>query len=287
MPSTLSNRRYIAAPSENVIDFAHFVEEENIPFLYISTPNYDSVMCRAGAEDLYEYRLSECSWYLLQNLKDAGVATIDLAQGLADAKMTKYDLSGHWFPENALYAAGIVAEQLNQYGFEFDLSMYDGSNCTDYFEEKEEWKRTIYENSGYVYSFPIPNRERDMIFTLEHDGTISKGTFDEVFLKAPEAYTEAAYHGFSVVTNSTLHKYHNLSACDNKGKKILIIGDSFNWILADYLIADIEYLDVIHNASFEESIRSYIKETKPDMVLIIYNDAEFVEVYTEQAYNFE
>ena len=78
-----------------------------------------------------------------------------------------------------------------------------------------------------------------------------------------------------------------LNAVDNVGKKILIIGDSFNWILADYLITDIEYLDVIHNATFTESIQSYICKTKPDMVLIIYNDAEFVEIHTTDAYDFQ
>lgn len=87
-----------------------------------------------------------------------------------------------------------------------------------------------------------------------------------------------------VVDNSTLHKYHNPDSQNNKGKRILIIGDSYNWILSDYLIADIEYIDVIHNASYSESIRGYIEKTRPDMVLIVYNDAEFVEVYTQQAF---
>lgn len=90
-----------------------------------------------------------------------------------------------------------------------------------------------------------------------------------------------------MVSNSTLHEFHNLNTQNNKGKRILIIGDSYNWILSDYLIADIEYIDVIHNASYSESIRGYIEKTKPDMVLVIYNDAEFVEIYTQQAFEFD
>ena len=287
IPATLSNIRYVLEPSDHVIDFAGFVKEADIPFLYVSTPNKDSVLCRMGNETLYEHELSERNWYLLLNLKEAGIDVIDLAQDLADAEMTKYDVSNHWFPENALYAAGVVAQSLNQYGFEFDLSVFDLNNTTDYFEDKEEWEKIIYDNTGYVYSFPIPRAVDNMTFTLEHEGTITEGAYSEVFLKVPDAYTEAAYHGLSVVSNSTLYEFHNLNTQNNKGKRILIIGDSYNWILSDYLIADIEYIDVIHNASYSESIRGYIEKTKPDMVLVIYNDAEFVEIYTQQAFEFD
>ena len=287
-PSTLENRKYVEVPSENVINFAHFVEEQNIPFMYVSTPSLDSIKCRMGDEKIQEHQLSERSWYLLQNLRDAGVDTVDLAEELADAQKQQYDLSSHWFPESALYAAGIVAERVNRYGFEFNSAIYyNTSDCIDYFQDKEDWKEVIYNNSGYSYSFPIPKQNKNMIFSLEHEGTVREGTFEEVFLQEPNEYTDSAYHGFSVVQNSTLYKYHNLNAVDKVGKKILIIGDSFNWILADYLITDIEYLDVIHNATFTESIQSYICKTKPDMVLIIYNDAEFVNIYTAEAYDFQ
>lgn len=162
IPATLSNIRYVLEPSDHVIDIAGFVKEADIPFLYVSTPNKDSVLCRMGNETLYEHELSERNWYLLQNLKEAGIDVIDLAQDLADAEMTKYDVSNHWFPENALYAAGVVAQRLNQYGFEFDLSVFDLNNTTDYFEDKEEWEKIIYDNTGYVYSFPIPRAVGNM-----------------------------------------------------------------------------------------------------------------------------
>ena len=55
-----------------------------------------------GDEKIQEHQLSERSWYLLQNLKDAGVDTVDLAEELADAQKQQYDLSSHWFPESAL-----------------------------------------------------------------------------------------------------------------------------------------------------------------------------------------
>ena len=67
-PSTLENRKYVEVPSENVINFAHFVEEQNIPFMYVSTPSLDSIKCRMGDEKIQEHQISERSRYKLQNL---------------------------------------------------------------------------------------------------------------------------------------------------------------------------------------------------------------------------
>ena len=66
-----------------------------------------------------------------------------------------------------------------------------------------------------------------------------------------------------------------------------MIGDSFDWPLCAYLAMGVEQLTFLHNASFTGSILSYIDATSPDAVLICYNDAEFHEVYTEEAYYLE
>ena len=47
----------------------------------------------------------------------------------------------------------------------------------------------------------------------------------------------------------------------NKGKKILIIGDSFNWSTSSYLSIGVEDITVIHNVSFTRRLMSYIRQT--------------------------
>lgn len=284
IPTAYSAMRYIAEPLEHVIDFSSYLEECGIPFFYISTPSYESILCREGELQLQDNCNSERSWFMLKNLNEADVSTLDLAKELSTINLKSYDISGHWFPICALYSAEMVSEVLNQYGFSFDPSFFYEINSRDYFEDKEEWKAEIYTNCGYQYSFPIPIGTRGMTFRLEHEGLVREGAFEDVFLQPPDKFTTSPYHGFSVVSNSTLYRYYNENTHNNKGKKLLLIGDSFNWILADYLAIDIERIDVIHNASYVPSIRDYIMETVPDMVLMIYSDAEFSEVYTEQAF---
>lgn len=286
-PSTYSSMRYVYAPSENVIAFSSRLEEKGIPFLYISTPSRESILCRAGEMRMEDNLISERSWFFLQNVKKSGIITIDLAGELAEANLKSYDASSHWFPECALYSAEIISEYLNRYGFEFDSSLFNKDNTWDYFQDKEDWKKLIYDNCGYQYAFPIPDCAKGMNFRLEHEGTVREGKFEEVFLQVPGEFTAGAYHGFSVVSNLTLHRYYNATAKHNAEKRILIIGDSFNWILADYLSVDVGKIEVIHNASYTPSLLAYITETNPDIVLMIYNDAEFYEVYTEQAFDLE
>lgn len=287
VPSAYSSMRYVSIPSESVIAFSSYLGEKGIPFLYISTPSRASILCRTGEMELEDNYISERSWFLLQNLKAAGITTIDLAQKLAEIGLKNYDVSGHWFPDCALYSAEVVSEYLNRYGFEFDSSLFYKDNTWDYFQDKEDWKKLIYDKCGYQYAFPIPSCTKGMNFRLEHEGVVREGKFEDVFLQTPNEFTWDAYHSFSVVVNSTLYRYYNANAGHNAEKRILIIGDSFNWILADYLAVDIGKIDVIYNASWTSSIREYIAEINPDIVLMVYNDAEFSEIYTEQAFELD
>lgn len=286
IPSTYSNRRYVLAPSESVVAFATYLEKEQVPFLYISTPCRDSILSRSGDSKLDENSLAERNWFLLQNLREAHIPVLDLAEDLALAGLKDYDVSGHWFPESALYSAQVIAKALNGYGFAFDPQLFDVRDTWDFLDETQGLTDAIEAQCGYRYSLPVLNAARAMIFTLFHEGTNHSGTFEEAYLQLPKEATREAYHSCVRINNETLYSLHNPDCRNNARKRLLILGDSFNWLLASYLSMDVEWIDVIHNASFSSSIREYIRETDPDMVLIVYNDAEFAEVYTDEAFHF-
>lgn len=292
IPVTYSSMRYAAAPSENVIAFSAYLEEKGIPFLYIVTPTIESVMCRAGEMRLEDDYIGERHWFLLQNLNEAEITTVDLAQELAEADLRSYDESAHWFPGSALYSVEIISEYLNRYGFEFDSSLYYKENTWDYFQDKEEWTKIIYDKCGYQYSLPIPNGAKGMNFRLEYEDvengwTVREGNFEDVFLQQPDEFSTREYHGFSVLSNYRLHRLYNENAGHNAEKRILIIGDSFNYFIADYLAVDVGSIDVIHNATYVPSIREHIEGTNPDIVLIVYHTGEMYESVTEEAYKLD
>lgn len=69
--------------------------------------------------------------------------------------------------------------------------------------------------------------------------------------------------------NDALGSVTNHMTQDNAGKKILMLQDSFGYFLSTYLALDISKLDMINLGTFTGSIRSYIEETDPDVVVIL------------------
>ncbi len=67
----------------------------------------------------------------------------------------------------------------------------------------------------------------------------------------------------TVITNNTI----------TDGKKILILRDSFAQVVAPFLALGTHEVDLICDQKFSGSICSYIRENKPDVILIIYSSA--------------
>lgn len=69
--------------------------------------------------------------------------------------------------------------------------------------------------------------------------------------------------------NDPIGIFKNKSAKDNEDKKILILQDSYSWYSTTYLACDVGEIHVIH-PTLNGSIRAYIKELQPDVVIIMY-----------------
>ena len=114
-----------------------------------------------------------------------------------------------------------------------------------------------------------------------------KGSVEGVMLNPKEEWLMegGAYHDMYRVKNSSIYSIKNKTIGDKQKGKILVIGDSFNWPVSIYLATGVEQIDIIHNASFSGSLRAYIKENNPAAVIVCYNNAEFYETYTEDAFD--
>lgn len=48
--------------------------------------------------------------------------------------------------------------------------------------------------------------------------------------------------------------------------------------MTGYLAFDVQYIDVIHPMAFNGSIRKYVEETRPDMVVMMYCGKNIVPI---------
>ncbi len=276
---------YVQEPCANVVAFSEALKKEGYPFLYVQTPSRDSVVyCQNRKADIMQLTRLERSRTFVDMLEEMEIQVMDIAQepGLS----LQYDCSGHWSPSDGLLCALRVAGELNEnYGFDFELGDYEPSEYTNLMDRYPKERSTIEENCGYAFEVPIPVKEMAYTVTFAEDESW-KGSFQDSLIKQAEKWDLSgdAYHNVFRMNNNLIYEIHNESSKTNRGRKILIIGDSFNWPVSSYLSIGIEDIVVIHNASFTGSIMTYIRQMQPDVVLMIYSDVEFDDVYTKEAY---
>lgn len=279
------NILYVQDPVANVTEFAQTLAEKGYPFLYVQTPSPSSVACHSGASlDGTDRMLAERNQALTDALSSLEVNTLNLTPDLSDT--VQFDKTAHWFPEDALYAAEIIASRLNQdFGFCIDTDVFSTENFSRHLQNYPDIADQIQSNWGYRFDVPVP--KDDCTYSVVYaEQDCWTGSFAETMLHPAEQWSadNIAYHGAFRISNSLIYEIVNQSATASTGKHILMIGDSFDWPLCAYLAMGVERLTFLHNASFTGSILSYIDATAPDAVLICYNDAEFYETYTDDAY---
>ena len=282
------NIMYVQDAVANVTEFSKILAEKGCPFLYVQTPSPSSVAYYKGSSPVGTDRmLAERNHALTDALSKQEVNILNLTAELSDT--IQFDKTAHWFPEDALYAAKIIAARLNQdFGFGIDTDIFSADNFTWHLQKDSDIASQIQSNWGYRFDVPVPKDEYSFSVVYAETDRWS-GNFAESMLHPTEFWhaDNVAYHGAFRISNSLIYEITNQSATTNAGKHILMIGDSFDWPLCAYLAMGVEQLTFLHNASFTGSILSYINATAPDAVLICYNDAEFYEVYTEEAYYLE
>lgn len=282
------NIEYISEAYQNVTEFARLCEEEAIPFLYVQAPSEDSIRYYRGEmEYISNLNIVERSKALTDKVCDAGIPVLNIGEETAGTIEYKFDYSGHWFPEEGLITAKMIADRLNRdYGFAFDLSDYELERFDDLLADYPDMSKEIKKNCGYDYQIMVPKESYSykLVYAEEESW---EGDFEQTLIAPQESWMPqgGAYHDIYRIKNSQIYSISNYSCTENVGKKILVIGDSFNWPVSVYLSIGVEQIDVIHNDSFSGSVVSYMTQMQPDMVIICYNEAEFYDIYTQGAFD--
>ncbi len=256
------NTAYVAEPAANTKDFSDWLQEQGIPFLYVQTPNPDKVRyCQGDEQAFSDYVQRDTA--LGRKLQAANVPYFDLAAECTDTIQFAFDKTNHWQPTTALQAAAAVAGRLNElYGADLPTDCYRADQYRDYLEDYPEQQRELLEVFGEPYTLPVPIRDGTYTVTYAESDTAT-GSWPQTLLRPASDWrllNDAAYFGTFQMVNSLIYNIRHEDA-DAAPKKILVIGDSFNWSLSSYLAVGVQQVDVLHNASFDGSIRTYIQKT--------------------------
>lgn len=275
---------------DEVSDFQRFLSEKGIPFIYANAGSKVCPYDKQLADSSLEYT-NENGDRLVKMLKQMGIDVIDFRDEMQADQLDWYDCyyktDHHWKTQMGLWAASKLADQLNETGkFSFDQSMF----------KKDHYSFQTYENcflGGQGKAVTLANAKPESYtkiipkfkttFTLqiptrgvELSGDYERVLFDDERMKQILTYTDADYmnrataYDCARARNDAMSLIRNLDPRNNAHKKILMLQDSFAWYSSSFLACDIEAVDIVHLPAFTGSIRSYIEQTKPDAVVMMY-----------------
>ncbi len=264
----------------NLEGLADDAEKLGAQFLYVQTPNkinkYDNQL-PAGVEDY----ANENADRLTEALTTDGYSVLDLRDeivGDMDFDSAFYASDHHWKPRTGLWAARKILETMNaRLGTGFDAD-----KCSqDAYDEK------IYEHIflgalgkktglGYVplddMSLLTPKFSTDFTMKIVGSGRIYEGDFTHTFIDQSQLvadyYNRNPYAAY-FRDDQALVEVTNRETTGTP--RVLLLKDSFGLTTAPFLATAISELDVIDLRYFNGSLEKYMEETRPDIVVVMYN----------------
>lgn len=274
----------VTQSAEALLELQNTCEENGAQLYFVLTPQkiskYDPEL-PAGVQDWYNPMADE---FLAQI--DGQVPYMDLRQVIHDGGIDQYDFffktDHHWTPEGAFWCWGQVAQTLkSQYGFAFDDKITDLDNYT--VTTYPDWfLGSLGKRVGPVYaglddfSVITPNYATDFSLTVPDKGIDRSGDYAHALLvpemfEKNDLYSDNPYAGY---IGGDYGLCHIVNRQPPNNKRVLLVRDSFACVFTPYLAQACAELDTIDKRAFPQTIASYIEQTKPDLVLFLYNAAE-------------
>ena len=269
---------------EYISAFGGKLEEQGIDFLYVNCPfkiNKKNKSLPWAVED----NTNEGINIFLDKLKEKKVEVLDLREKMDEQNLNHYDMfyvtDHHWTTESGFWAAGQVAEYMNEnwnYDFRMEYLQEENYNKQVYPEwyAGSQGKKT---GIGYVkaddFVLLTPQFETEFEIEIKTRNYSNKGSFEETLydysqVQQKNYYLYNLYNGY-LYDDNPLTQIHNLKV--NNGKRILILKDSFALTVVPFLAAaeGAEYVDIVDLRWFTGSLETFMQKNKPDSVMMIYN----------------
>lgn len=287
--------------ADSVYGLQLFCEEKNIPFIYINAGTKVCPVDKLLPVGMTDYT-NENQDMFIDALSEKGVNYIDVRERMLADELEWYEsyyiTDAHWTNRNGLWLAGVIAEELNKsYGFSFDMN-YFSEDSYDIYKYEKYWlgefgKRIpLSADCMEAYDLMCPKYQTEYTYYIpasgkRYEGPYLESLFDMNLFYALGTFSEDQYlqypgaYGCSRIRNYSNSIITNKLPTNNDGKKILFIQDSFGYYSASFLAKDISCIELLHPVMFSGSIESYIVNSMPDVVIMLYTSRELEEEHCE------
>lgn len=271
----------------NLVDFGSQMEMEGRNFLFFEVPG------KYGENIVYRSYLNEKEDEIKQafEVNELNIFRVSdvIKEEQIDEKSLFFKTDHHWLPSTGIWADKLLCEEFNErFDYQIDTSVFDlenynisiledfslgsqGKKVTEVYCEKEDFPVIYpkYDTDLEVFISTINKTTRGSIA----DTLLDSSAFEESNIYKKYDYTFYGYGDNALIT------IHNNEIHD--GSRVLMIKISFADSMYPYLSTVFENLDIIDLRIFNGSLQSYIKETNPDTVVVVYAVTSFFGKETE------
>lgn len=273
--------------------FKRRLETEGINMLFILQPSkldkYDQSVLPEGVSDYSNDNADR----LLEGLSALGVEYVDIREELHAAFDDYYALfyrtDHHWKSETGLWVSGVFARALrDRLGSSIEVEVTDPRKYNievleDFFLGSQGKKI----GAGYVepddFSLITPAFDTLLHLEVPSAGVDLQGRFEDIMfdpwnLDVRDYYNRTPYSAY-MYGSRPLTRIHNLR--NDGGERVLLVRDSSSNVVAPFLALGVEYLDVVDLRQFTGSLMEFVRQTRPDHVIVAYGASTIDELDLE------
>ena len=262
-------------------DFKAFCRENGTELLYMNLPLNVCKSDDAGINGVLDYTNVNADRFLAM-LREYGVKYYDLRETLHEDGMNHhaafFRTDHHWKPETGLWAAKHVLQIFrDDYGWDVDPEILAPGNFTykvyhDWFLGSRGKKVTLSRTTPDDIALIYPKFDTLIHWEVPAAGLDVSGDLSVIYemrhIDPKDYYRQNPYAAYKYA-DQPLSRIHNLM--NHGGKRALFIHASLSNCVIPFVALGIEYTDELDLRHFTGSVETFIRDSRPDIVVVAYN----------------
>lgn len=268
-----------------ISEFKSYLDEKGVQLLYVNEPTKYIDDCVIVDDLGLATYINNNADRFLNGLDEYGIQYIDLRDNIRDEQLDSFNLfyktDHHWTTKAGKMAAEAIARELNtDFEYNIDLSLY-ASDQFNYKEYKNAWLGEQGKKLGASFvgldDFTLILPDYDTSFIVSCGTNVVSGSFSETLVyqaqylpeNNEDIYQARSWH-YSYMGPSAIKEIKVENAKNTEGKKILVLGDSYEQVTVPFLALGVSEVQCLVLRAYGGSLREYIENHDIDTVVIAY-----------------
>jgi hypothetical protein len=266
---------------EALSELNDFCQSRQINFLYVQAPYKISEYDDTDVSGVLDFSNQNAD-SLLSMLDASGIDYYDIRETIHENNINNHELfyktDHHWLTTTGLWAAQNILTVINErYGWNTDTSLLDGNQFDytvykDWFLGSRGQKLTLARCKPDDFTLLYPKYETSFHYSVPNRGIDTVGDYSVVYdmsaIEVCDYYNKSPYLGCNYSDCPLIQIENTLTGDEHK---ILMIGDSFDNCAISCVALAVKNVDSIDLRYFSGSLKAYIEESNPDLVIVMYN----------------